>query len=256
MKPNQLPTPESRLAARNPDGQRSHVMNHRWESLLFLHWPMTAARIQRTLPAGLTVDTFEGNAYLGIIPFFMRRVRLTGLPPVPGVSAFQELNVRTYVYDEEGVPGVWFYSLSCNQPLAVAGALLFTGLNYVGSEMSANRRALIEYTCRRQGSAEIARYQYGCEGAGQEARTDSLEFFLLERYYLYALRFGSLLRAQVSHTPYRYRNACVTAWSPVPAQLDGFPELVDNPGHSCYVDALDVKIYATQKLARKIGSGP
>ena len=248
MKPNQLPTPESRLAARTPDGQRPHVMNHRWESLLFLHWPMTAARIQRTLPEGLTVDTFEGNAYLGIIPFFMRRVRLRGLPPVPGLSAFQELNVRTYVYDKEGVPGVWFYSLSCNQPLAVAGARLLTGLNYVGAEMSAHRSNLIDYSCRRYGSAETARYRYRGEGPAAQARIDSLEFFLLERYYLYAVRFGSLLRAQVSHAPYRYRGAGVSTWSPIPAQLDGFPEVVDNPGHSCFVDALDVRIYATQKL--------
>jgi hypothetical protein len=153
-------------------------MNHRWESLLFLHWAVSAARVQRTLPAGLTVDTFEGHAYLGIIPFFMRRVRLRGLPPVPGLSAFQELNVRTYVYDKEGVPGVWFYSLSCNQPLAVAAARLFTGLNYMTAKMTADRSDLINYTCRRKRTAAVAGYRYRGEGAAQEAGIDSLEFFL------------------------------------------------------------------------------
>src|SRR5437868_2527421 len=111
-----------RLSARVPDGRRPKVMFHRWEALLFLHWHLPPPRIQQTLPDGLTVDTFEGNAYLGITPFFMRKVRPVGVPPLPWFSDFQELNTRTYVFDRNGVPGVWFYSLDCNQPLAVIGA--------------------------------------------------------------------------------------------------------------------------------------
>lgn len=116
------PDTAARLRAREPDGRRPAVMHQRWESLLFLHWRVPAATIQQTLPAGLTVDTFEGEAYLGISPFFMRQVRPTGLPAVPWLSDFLELNVRTYVYNADGVPGIWFYSLDCDQPLAVAGA--------------------------------------------------------------------------------------------------------------------------------------
>jgi uncharacterized protein YqjF (DUF2071 family) len=208
---------------------------------------MSPARIQRTLPAGLTVDTFNGNAWLGIIPFFMRRVRFTGLPPLPGLSSFQELNVRTYVYDQEGIPGVWFYSLSCNQPAAVIAARLATGLSYVKAEMTSERGDFVDYTCRREGTMPIAHYRYRGEGTAREAEKNSLEFFLLERYYLYAVRFGSLLRAQVTHAPYRYSQARVEEWSSVPARLDEFAEVSDDPVHTCHVEGLDVAIYGTQK---------
>jgi uncharacterized protein YqjF (DUF2071 family) len=83
-------------------------MHHRWESLLFLHWQVPPERIQQTLPAGLTVDTVEGDGFVGITPFFMRNVRPIGLPALPWLSEFQELNVRTYVFDRHGVPGIWF----------------------------------------------------------------------------------------------------------------------------------------------------
>src|SRR3954466_2394024 len=118
----QFPDAAARLAARTPNGERPVVMHHRWEALLFLHWLVSPAEIQQTLPPGLTVDTFEDQAYVAISPFFMRKVRPVGVPPLPWLSEFQELSVRTYVFDERGVPGIWFYSLDCDQPLAVAGA--------------------------------------------------------------------------------------------------------------------------------------
>ncbi len=244
------PNLQFRLAARQPNGRRPQVMSHRWESLLFLHWVLPPEAIQRTLPPGLMVDKFDGKAYLGIIPFFMRRVRLRGLPAIPGVSDFLELNVRTYVYDRSGVPGVWFYSLSCNQPLAVAGARLLTGLPYVNAEMTGRSGNVIDYSCRRTDTDEVARFSYRGAGVAAEAAVSSLEFFLLERYYLYAIRFGSLVRAQVAHAPYRYSGAQVEEWSSIPAQLDGFPGIIQDPIHVCHVSRLDVKVFATEKLSR------
>ena len=100
-------------------------MHQRWEKLLFLHWTLNPKELQRTLPGGLSVDTWQGEAFVGITPFFMRNVRPPRLPSLAWVSNFQELNVRTYVKDRFGVPGIWFYSLDCNQPFAVIGARLF-----------------------------------------------------------------------------------------------------------------------------------
>ncbi len=96
------------------------VMRQRWKDLLFLHWKWDEPQLQATLPPGLTVDTFEGNAWLGVVPFFMCGVRPSLHPPVPLLSNFLALNVRTFVRDSEGKPGVWFYSLDCNQPVAVS----------------------------------------------------------------------------------------------------------------------------------------
>jgi uncharacterized protein YqjF (DUF2071 family) len=132
--PVSFPTLESRIAVRELPA-RAHVMHQRWESLLFLHWRWDAAEIQRTLPPGLFVDTFQGDAWLAIVPFYMRGIRPRFCPPVPGISDFLELNVRTYVHDEQGRPGVWFYSLDCNQPLAVWTARTFFHLPYQHARM-------------------------------------------------------------------------------------------------------------------------
>jgi len=110
-------------------------MYQQWRDLLFLHWEYPAAAIQETLPEGLFVDTFGGTAYLGIVPFFMRNSRPRFLPAVPGLSNFMELNLRTYVYDRSGIPGVWFYSLDANQPLAVEIARRIFHLPYRHAKM-------------------------------------------------------------------------------------------------------------------------
>jgi uncharacterized protein len=224
------------------------VMHHRWESLLFLHWPVSPERIQQTLPATLAVDTFRDEAFLGITPFFMRSVRPVGLPAIPWLSDFQELNVRTYVYDAAGVPGIWFYSLDCDQPLAVAGARALTGLPYFSAEMNSTPGTFFDYSCRRQGVSGTAEYRYRALGEARKAEEDSLEFFLLERYYLYAVRSGALLRAQVSHQPYEFRQAEVPVSSVGPAHWDGFTEVAGAPIHACFVDGFEVKVFATRKL--------
>jgi len=242
------PDTAARMGAREPNGRRPHVMYQRWEALLFLHWRVPAARIQATLPSGLTVDTYGGDAFVGITPFFMCNVRPVGLPAVPWISDFQELNVRTYVFDDEGVPGVWFYSLNCNQPLAVIAARTLTGLEYRNAEMSGTRGDFIDYTCRRSEREEAARYRYRPVGDAQDTAPGSFEFFVLQRFYLFAIRAGSLVRGQVSHVPYRPRGAEVEVASALPARLDGFPELSDAPEHVCYEDGFDVNVYATEKI--------
>ena len=112
------------------------VMWQRWDDLLFLHWEFDPRVIQATLPPGLTVDTHAGRAWVGVVPFRMAAVRPRVLPPVPGLSWFWELNVRTYVRDVRGRPGVWFYSLDCDQPLACAIARRFFHLNYRDADMA------------------------------------------------------------------------------------------------------------------------
>ena len=246
----QVPTQKERLSARVPNGQKSQIMHQRWESLLFLHWRVQPERVQATLPPGLSVDTFNGDAYVGITPFFMRNVRPIGLPAFPWISFFQELNVRTYAFDRTGTPGVWFYSLDCNRMAAALVARLVAGLPYFVADMRATRNDWIDYECRRLGSSEIAQYRYRPAGPDRKAATESLEFFLLERYYLFAYRraAGALLRGQVSHVPYRYRDVEVPQLSDIPARLDGFRDLDESPDHVCVADGFDVKIFAQEKV--------
>lgn len=225
-------------------------MHQRWENLLFLHWRISPARVQETLPRGLAVDTFDGNAYLGLTPFFMRNVRTVGTPALPWFSYFQELNVRTYVFDRDGIPGVWFYSLDCNRAWAALGARLLGALPYRLAEMSARCSEWIEHSSRRRGTSEIARFRYHRVGENRDTPPESLEFFLLERYYLFAYRRAtrSLLRGQVAHAPYRFRHVDLAQWSAIPAHLDGFREIDYAPDHVCVVDGFDVNIFAQERV--------
>ena len=100
------PTAHQRERLRERPKKKSPVMFQTWDDLLFLHWDVDPDQLQRTLPDGLKVDTFEGKAYLGIIPFYMKNIRPRWFPCVPYISNFLECNVRTYVYDEKGNPGV------------------------------------------------------------------------------------------------------------------------------------------------------
>src|SRR6185503_17812650 len=101
------------------------VRRRRWERLLFLPWPVPADELRPLIPAGLNVDTHDGQAWIGLVPFVVRSARPVFLPPVPGVSSFAEVNVRTYVHDRGRDPGVWFFSLDAASRVAVAAARAF-----------------------------------------------------------------------------------------------------------------------------------
>lgn len=199
---------------------RRPVMRQRWDDLFFLHWEYDAAALQARLPAGLTVDTFEGKAHLGVVGFRMNAVRPAGLPALPWLSYFNELNVRTYVRDASGEPGVWFFSLDCDRAPAVAIARACFGLPYEHAAMSFGPG--LSQTCRRSGQAETARYAWSAAGAAQTAAPGSLTFHLTERYSFFSVRSGRLARGQVHHAPYALSPASTSAWSDLPLRWDGF----------------------------------
>jgi uncharacterized protein YqjF (DUF2071 family) len=130
----------------------------------------------------------------------------------------------------------------------VAGARALTGLPYHNAEMTATADGVIDYSCRREGTDQAARYRYRPGGMPRATEAESLEFFLLERYYLYSQRDGSLVRSQVSHCPYRFRDAEIQNSSALPLHLDGFPAIPDEAAHVCFVDGFDVEVHATQSL--------
>ncbi|MEO7165857.1 MAG: DUF2071 domain-containing protein [Chthoniobacterales bacterium] len=243
-----IPAMAERLAMRERPST-SVVGRQRWTDLLFLHWKVEASAVQATLPAGLSVDTFEGAAYLGIVPFFMERVRPAWLPPLPWVSWFLELNVRTYVHDREGRPGVWFYSLDCNQPIAVAIARRFFHLPYFHAKMHATRRdGAVEYHSQLHGTPSLASYAWQPDAEPREAAPGSLEFFLVERYALFSTdRSGALHCGRVHHQPYRISQAVVPEFSLEPARQAGF-ELAGSPISTLCASGVDVSIFALGKL--------
>jgi len=243
------PTPAQRLASRKtPPG--IPVMRQRWSGLLFLHWPVDPALIAERLPAGLHVDTFDGKAWLGVVPFFMERVRPICLPPLPWLSWFMELNVRTYVHDAAGNPGVWFFSLDCNQPLAVEIARRAFHLPYEHAAMQ--RRSgqdRIHYTSRRKrDGARDAVFDYQLPSKVSHAGEGSLEWFLVERYLLFSANpAGDLFCGRVHHKPYAIAPACCGEWSTAPLRDDGFAEPAGPPVSSLVAAPVDVRIYPLRR---------
>ena len=226
-------------------------MYQQWRDLLFLHWEYPAAAIQETLPEGLFVDQFAGRAYLGIVPFFMRNIRPRRLPPVPGISNFMEMNLRTYVYDRAGIPGVWFYSLDANQRLAVAVARKFFHLPYQHARMNWSRGegGSIRYRSIRLDAAAgrpPCQFEYAPAAAMPEPAPESLEFFLVERYRLYANSPGGLRRGSVAHPPYPLTAAIVPRWDEELSVLAGFPPTGRPPDHIAMSRGVDVEVFPLQ----------
>ncbi len=191
---------------------RKHAMRMRWQELLFAHWPFPPDPIQRWLPPGLTLDTWEGRAYVGVVPFRMSDVAPRGFPAFPGLSAFPELNVRTYV-TVGGKPGVWFFSLDAKHRLAVRVARRWYHLPYMDARMECRRKTdgWVTYrsqrTHRGEAPAELLG-RYRPAGEPFAAAAGSLEHFLTARYCLYAADRGSRLwRGEIDHHPWELQKA-------------------------------------------------
>lgn len=238
-----LPTLETRLRVRERP-MRSHIMHQRWEKLAFLHWRWDPAEIQRTLPPGLHVDTFQGSAWLAIVPFFMRGIRWRMTPAVPGISNFLELNVRTYVHDDQGRPGVWFYSLDCDQPVAVWTARTFFHLPYQHAHMHAEcSQGEINYVSQRRGHTHGTCYRYQLASTSELAEPSTLEFFLAERYLLFSQTPRGLRCGQVWHTPYPLAYTSLAEWSVEPLLQAGFTDPQRPPDHVIGSAGVDVMVY-------------
>jgi len=182
-----------------------------WHDLLFAHWPVDAEELNRHLPASVKVDTFAGQAWIAVVPFRMSDVAPRGIPGVKGLSAFPELNVRTYV-TIDGKPGVWFFSLDATQKIAVRIARTFFHLPYMDARMSLTRQGgWYHYGSRRtQRNQPPAAFvgKYRPTGDPFFAKPDTLEYWLTARYCLYtADRKGKLLRGEIDHPPWPLQSA-------------------------------------------------
>ena len=240
--------------ALEPD--QSALMHQNWHHLLFLHWEIPAADLQALIPARLTVDTFEGKAYAGLIPFTITGVRAVMTPPLPWISSFHEVNVRTYVHLDGRDPGVWFFSLDASSSLAVAAARAMYKLPYFDAD--------IDFSATSDSSPEVAfksrrtdergalpanidvRYR-PVEGPVQPAAPGSFEHFLVERYILYAQDDRNhLYRARVHHQPYPLQRAEVAGLEETLVWAAGIRRPENVPIRH-YAREVNVKVYGLEK---------
>ena len=181
-------------------------MGQSWIDLLFAHWPLPEALLRRAVPAGVPIDTFDGRAWIGVTPFEIVGLHPRLLPPLPWLSRFPELNVRTYT-TIDGRPGIWFFSLDADRLAAALAARLTYRLPYRHARMGIARAgSRIAYHSRAGGAVLRAAYEPAGEPAFPEPGT--LEHFLTERYCLYTRdRRGRLRRADIHHRPWPLQPA-------------------------------------------------
>lgn len=238
---------------------------HRWTNLLFVHWRLPADSIRPLLPSELTLDTWEGDAWIGLVPFYMSGVRPWWAPAIPGVSAFCETNVRTYVHFHGRDPGVWFFSLEASRSLAVRVARWRWHLPYYRAQMQLDRQGdSIVYSSRRlwpgppgngcRLSATIGPRLGEADAhrplpAGR-ALPGSLEHFLIERYILYAQpQPGRLFAGRVHHSPYPIREVSGLHCEESLLAAAGMQRPATEPAHVAFSDGVDVAIFPLRPVS-------
>lgn len=185
-------------------------MRQSWCDLLFAHWRVDAEALRPLIPAPLQIQEFDGSAWLGAVPFRMTGVMARPLPDLPWISAFPELNLRTYV-EHNGKPGVWFFSLDATNPLAVWAARTFFYLPYFPADMTiAETASGFQYSsARREATTPVTfRANYRPTSDVFASSPGSLESFLTERYCLYAQSpRGDVLRTEIHHAQWPLQQA-------------------------------------------------
>jgi uncharacterized protein len=209
-----------------PLPERPYIAVMRWHDLLFAHWPVDADDVRRAMPEPLRpfLDLREGKAWVGVIPFWMSNVTGRWMPPLPGLSTFPELNVRTYV-TIEGKPGVFFFSLDAGNLSAVIAARAGFSLPYFHARMAVwsdrhigvrmpkmDQRfahSEVRYVCERLEPPLPAEFRahYRPAGTVYTAKSGTLEHFLVERYCLYCTRRSEIMRTDIHHLPWPLQPA-------------------------------------------------
>ncbi len=222
-----------------PEGPNSGTQN--WRVLAFLHWEVDAEVLSAHLPAGLTLDTFEGRAFLGIVPFAMEAVRPSWSPV--GFD-FLETNVRTYVHRDGRDPAVFFFSLEAASWLAVKAARVGWALPYHHARMElAQIDDRVAYSSIRRSNGAMIQVEWEIGAARGPSVPGTLEHFLLERYLLYSVKAGKLLKGQVHHSPYPVHSARVLSCEQSLLCAAGLPG-TGPPDLVHYSPGVDVEVFA------------
>ena len=221
-------------------------MRMTWSHLLFAHWSFEPEAVARHLPANLTLDVRDGHAWLGVVPFLMSGVTPRCCPPMPYLSRFLELNVRTYVV-VDNKPGVWFFSLDAANKIAVRVARKTFSLPYMDAKMSLKREdtSSINYhsarTHRGEPGAEFSA-TYRSEGESFEARPGTLEHWLTSRYCLYSANHkGDIYRGEIDHPPWTLRKAECDIMKNTMGEGYGFA--FSRPPHLLYAEPIHVRAW-------------
>jgi uncharacterized protein YqjF (DUF2071 family) len=204
---------------------RPALMLQQWRLLTFMHWRYPASTVQALLPQGLTVQTFDGTAWVGLVPFMMHGVRAPGVPALPWLSRFPETNVRTYVTGPDGRVGIWFFSLDAARLAPVLAGRTGYGLPYYWSSMSVTLAGseLTYRSARRWPGPAGARCDAVVAAGAPLDGPDPLEHFLTARFRLYSVVAGRLVGADADHPPWPLHRGTVRSLEQDVVSAGGLP---------------------------------
>jgi uncharacterized protein YqjF (DUF2071 family) len=222
-------------------------MRQTWSDLTFLHWRCDPAAVRPLIPRALELDSYDGAAWIGLVPFYIGGLTLPQAPAVPWLSHFPETNVRTYVVDRHGLRGAWFFSLDAARLPAVLGARAGYALPYFWAHMAVHRRVdVVRYWSRRIAGPRAASDMEVAIGE-RIGEPGELEVFLTARYRLYAERGGRIRKADVEHPPWLLRRARVTKLEENLVRAAGLPQFREEPLVH-FSDRVDVLVSAPRDL--------
>jgi uncharacterized protein YqjF (DUF2071 family) len=228
------------------------IWRQRWLDLLFAHWRVPVDVARRFVPRGVEVQEFDGSSWVGLVPFRMEDVMFRGVPEVPWLSQFPEMNLRLYV-TYQGRPGVWFVSLDATNPVAVWGARQFAHLPYFEATMNVQTDGdVVQYESVRTttGPRVAFRASYWPTSAEFEATPGSIEHFLTERYRLYTIDARKrLVTIDIQHQPWPLQRAAADIHENTVADVQGLA--VSGPPLLLFSRRLDVVGWAVERLAER-----
>lgn len=211
-----------------PLPERGWLLGQTLEDVLLAHWHVPEETVRPHVPSGLELDLHDGSAWIGIVGFRTAAVRVRGMLPVPRLSSYLELNVRTYVRAADERPGVWFFSLDASSRFAVQAARRSYRLPYHHARLALDRSGdWRDLECARVAErGKVFSGRYRPVGPTSAAEPGSLEWFLAERYCLYVAGRGSdLQRADVHHDlwPLQPAEGEIELTTIAPFELRGAP---------------------------------
>ena len=225
-------------------------MRQTWNTLLFAHWPVPPAVLADRVPSELSLDTFDGDAWIAVTPFVLSDLRARATPALPSVSVFPEINVRTYVR-RDGKGGVFFFSLDAGSTLAVQAARVLYGLPYHRADFAVTHDGpRTRYGCRRRGSDPVARLEaeYEPSGPAAAAPLGSLAAWLTERYCLYTVDSRRRIhRTEIHHAPWPLQPATATIRVNTMAAASNLP-LPDRAPLLHFAQRLDVWVWLPARV--------
>lgn len=216
--------------------------------MLFLHWGFSPEEIQKKLPPGLFVDTFDKKAYVGITSFSLEAMRFAFFSFLPSMPDSLEIDLRTYVYDESGTPGVWFFSLDINSLMIAEAARGFLSLPYHYADITLNKNEtdLVDFRSLREGKNDAVEIAYRIDSSLFEAKPESLEFFLIERYIVFVDKENQIKKGRIHHKPYSLGKAEVLKWDDHLFQFEEITSPLRKPDHIIYSPGVDVEVFGLQ----------